>query len=408
MNYRLVKYLGSLNGTVKISASKSECNRGLLINVLMGGGAQIGNISNARDSVIMTGILQEQSMVWDVRDAGTAMRFLTAYLGVYGIGQTITGTDRMKERPIYPLVDALRVLGAQIEYLEKDGNPPMRIYGIPDQLTDEIRIPGNISSQYISALLMIAPCLPQGLKITLTTEIFSKPYIRMTLDLMSVFGVRHRWIDNNIAVDHQEYVPNTYTIESDWSGAGYWYGFVALNQSGGKLCLPCLREKSFQGDQAIVDIMKKMGVVTIFSDNVVNIHSSAIEKNSLKLDFKHCPDLAQTVMVIAAAKGISLEMTGLESLKIKETDRVSAMRTELRKIGAILSEYGNTWHLTPSDQLPRSVTIDTYDDHRMAMAFAPLSQLMNVVIRNPNVVQKSYPDYWDEIKRLGVNISADQ
>jgi 3-phosphoshikimate 1-carboxyvinyltransferase len=303
----------------------------------------------------------------------------------------------MQQRPIGPLVNCLRLLGAEVDYLKKDGYPPLRINALKKQLVNHIDIPGNISSQYISALLMIAPSLPQGLTINLTTEVFSRPYIEMTLKLMAKYGVKHEWKGSSISILPQEYVAQTenYTVESDWSGASYWYSFVALGE--GELFLPNLRADSTQGDQAIATIMDKMGVKSSFEQEGVRLTKHNSVQTALHLDFKECPDLAQTVLVVAAVKGIHLEMTGLESLKIKETDREQAMMNELAKIGASLTESKGVWTLTPSDQLPDAVEIETYEDHRMAMAFAPLSERMDVTINDPDVVKKSYPEFWDEV-----------
>lgn len=407
MKYRLKKHNKRLKSTLTLESSKSESNRALIINALAGGDTtNIHNLSNARDTQTMLQLLCFEQSEYDVKDAGTTMRFLTAFLAIHGQDSIITGTERMKQRPIGPLVESLRQLGAEISYLEKDGYPPLKINRIQQQATHEISIPGNISSQYISALIMIAPCLPKGLTITLTTEIFSRPYIQMTLDLMKAFGVNATWIDNKISIEHQSYSPAEYTIEGDWSGASYWYGFVALATEGSALELPGVRKSSTQGDNEIARIMSKMGVTSMFGNGGVNLSKSQNVQNEIKLDFKNCPDLAQTVMVVAAATGFRLTMTGLESLKIKETDRVMAMKTELGKIGARLDEEDGIWILTPSHKLPISVDIDTYEDHRMAMAFAPLCLLMDVTIEDPMVVEKSYPGFWEEVRKLGVTIES--
>jgi 3-phosphoshikimate 1-carboxyvinyltransferase len=391
-----------LTGSVNISASKSESNRLLLINALATKPLELKNLSAARDTQTMTSLLQSQPEIWDVKDAGTTMRFLTAYLAIEGQNAVITGTDRMKERPIGPLVDSLRKLGASINYLEKDGYPPMRISKLSEQAVAKIQIPGNISSQYISALLMIAPCLPNGLELELTTEIFSRPYIDMTLKLMALYGVNHEWEGQKIKIAPQDYQATTeeYFVESDWSGASYWYSFMALNPNGGELFLPYLRKDSTQGDQAIAQIMDKMGLATSYEEGGVRLKQKPETQQELTLDFKKCPDLGQTVFVVAAVKGIKLTMTGLESLKIKETDRIQAMQNELAKIGASLTENGNSWTLEPSTDLPDQVEIETYEDHRMAMAFAPLSCLMDVTIHDPSVVKKSYPNFWEEVDKL--------
>lgn len=394
---------GRPNGArVRLSASKSESNRLLLIDALAEKKMALENLSTARDTQTMQALLTNKPKEWDVKDAGTTMRFLTAFLALKGHGDVITGTERMQQRPIGPLVEALRHIGATISYVNKEGYPPLRIEKLVEQKHAEITIPGNISSQYISALLMIAPVLPNGLTIHLSTEVFSRPYIEMTLKLMQKYGVSHVWEGNEIRIAPQTYraKEDSYTVESDWSGASYWYAFVALGKGG--LFLPNLHQDSTQGDQAIVDIMAKMGVQTHYENGGVRLEKGGTIEGMIKWDFRNCPDLAQTVLVVAAAKGIRIEMTGLESLKIKETDRVQAMMNELAKLGAILTENGSTWTLVPSKELPDSVEIDTYDDHRMAMAFAPLSCLLDVTIHEPDVVKKSYPEFWEEVGNLKI------
>ncbi|WP_462251924.1 3-phosphoshikimate 1-carboxyvinyltransferase [Ekhidna sp.] len=407
MKYRLKKYNSRLKGTITLESSKSESNRALILNALAGGDiANLRNLSNARDTQTMNNLLSQKLDEYDVKDAGTTMRFLTAYFAIHGQNVTITGTDRMKKRPIGPLVEALRNLGADITYLENEGYPPLRISKIESQATNEISIPGNISSQYISALLMIAPSLPQGLTITLKTEIYSRPYIQMTLDLMEAFGVSSRWIGKKISIGPQIYKPVCYNIEGDWSGASYWYGFMSISQDKGYLNLPGIRNYSTQGDNKIANIMFQFGIASHFEAGKVKLLKRDERSKALTLDFKDCPDLAQTVMVAAAVTGTSLEMIGLESLKIKETDRVAAMQNELSKINAKLIEENNMWTLVPSEDLPESVEIDTYEDHRMAMAFAPLCQLMDVTIDDPLVVEKSYPRFWKELRDLGIDIEV--
>ena len=404
MKYRLKKYSDRLKGTVKLEASKSESNRVLIIDALAGSQSKLTHLSNARDTKTMRFLLKSQGDVLDVKDAGTTMRFLTAYLAVTGTGQVITGTDRMKKRPIGPLVDALRKIGADVEYLEEDGYPPLKIHKIETQKSDRIKIPGNISSQYISALMMIAPRLPKGLTIELTTEIFSLPYIELTMSLMSDFGVMVDFKKNKIKIAPQEYTPTDHATEGDWSGASYWYSFVALSGKKSYLTLPRVRAYSSQGDRVIADIMYKLGVASHFEYGKVKLQKRDRKEYSLNIDFRNCPDLAQTVMAAAAVSGVTLTMTGLESLKIKETDRILAMKTELSKLGAMLLESTKKWVLKPSEELPKSIEVETYEDHRMAMAFAPLSRVMDVTIKDPDVVNKSYPGFWDEIRKLGIEI----
>ncbi len=404
LKYRLRKHSSRITGQVNLEASKSESNRVLIINALVGGESKsISNLSNARDTHTMRSLLKSQDDILNVKDAGTTMRFLTAYLAVKGNGQTLTGTDRMKKRPIGPLVDALRTIGANIEYVEKEGYPPIKVYQITKQKSNQIDIPGNISSQYISALLMIAPRLSDGLTVNLTTEIFSRPYIQLTIDIMQHFGVKVEWKKNTICIKPQTYKSNPYKVESDWSGASYWYSYVALSQKG-RLTLPNIWAYSSQGDNEIASIMYNMGVGSHFENGKVKLIKRNQKKYSLTLDFKHCPDLAQTVVTVAAVSGITLNMKGLESLKIKETDRIQAMKNELSKLGATLLENSHKWVLKPSNFLPQAIEVETYEDHRMAMAFAPLSLIMDVTIKDPMVVEKSYPDFWKEVESLGIII----
>lgn len=391
------------NTTINLSASKSESNRALIIQALAGSGINLSNLSDARDTRLMAALLKSEAYELDAKDAGTTMRFLTAYCATQNRPAILTGTPRMQQRPIRILVDALRQLGAEIYYLNQEGYPPLKITGFKKQVTDLIKIRGDISSQYISALLMIAPGLENGLTLQLEGKIGSWPYITMTLNLMKHFGVEAAVNGNEIKITRQHYQGNNYTIESDWSGASYWYSFVALAEEG-SLNLPGLRSSSFQGDQVISEMMVKLGVDSVFEENQVIISGSRSTSEST-FDFSNCPDLAQTVAVAAAAKGLKLKMTGLESLRIKETDRIAALQNELRKIGADLLEEGSTWHLIPSEQLPNRVTIETYEDHRMAMAFAPLATKMQVEIKDPEVVQKSYPGFWQEMKKAGFQLS---
>ncbi len=406
LKYRLKKYSDRLKGVVKLEASKSESNRALIINALEGNGSKLTHLSNARDTETMQALLQSSNKVLDVKDAGTTMRFLTAFLAITGEGQILTGTDRMKKRPIGPLVDALTSIGADISYVEQEGYPPLRIHKIKQQKSDHIKIPGNISSQYISALMMIAPYLKRGLTIELTTEVFSRPYLELTINLMKSFGVEVEFVKNKIYITPQVYTSTAHAIEGDWSGASYWYSFVALSEKKSALVLPRIRSYSSQGDRVISDIMYHMGVSSHYEFGRVKIVKRTEKECELTIDFRDCPDLAQTVMAAAAVTGVTLIMTGLESLKIKETDRVQAMKNELAKLGADLTENTDNWKMTPAEQLPASIEVETYEDHRMAMAFAPLSQVMDVIIDDPDVVNKSYPGFWEEVKGLGITIEA--
>jgi len=393
---------------IALASSKSESNRALIINSLAKDSSEnLLNLSTARDTQTMIRLLQSIDQTADVIDAGTTMRFLTAYFTATNQNKIMTGTPRMCERPIGILVDTLRTLGADIEYLVKEGYPPLHIKGFSDQKTSEVTIRGDVSSQYVSALLMIAPTLPQGLTINLTGDLGSIPYIKMTLEQMRAFGVNYvaNWEEKTIKVLPNTYQSTVYKIESDWSGASYWYSIVALSVfENTQVELLGLKQNSLQGDSDIVNIMSHLGVLSVFTRDGV-ILSKIPAETSLNLDFTNCPDLAQTVAVTCAALGIEATFTGIESLKIKETDRILALQNELKKFGGDLIEVkkNTTYKILSQQEVTNnksSVTIATYDDHRMAMAFAPLAMLMDVKIEEPNVVVKSYPSFWDDIKKV--------
>jgi 3-phosphoshikimate 1-carboxyvinyltransferase len=403
---KLIPPTGSVRATIPLASSKSESNRALIIDALTDFQCNLQNLSTARDTQTMIRLLKSTDATADVLDAGTTMRFLTAYFAVTGQSKKMTGTPRMCERPIGILVDALRKLGADITYLNNEGYPPLQINGFTKTAgTDRISIRGDVSSQYISALLMIAPTLPNGLTLELTGPIGSRPYIEMTLEQMIYFGakVTADWEAKTINVDAKPYTPGPYTIESDWSGASYWYSVAALAEDeASEIELLGLKEKSLQGDSAIVDIMRPLGVDSTFTDTGVKLTKRPTEP-SLSWDFTHCPDLAQTVAVCAAMKGVTLTLTGIESLKIKETDRVAALQAELQKIGAELVEVEPNYQyivrrLKTIPTIP--ATIETYDDHRMAMAFAPVAMQQSIIIEEPGVVAKSYPSFWDDMARI--------
>lgn len=403
---KLIPPTGSVRATIPLASSKSESNRALIIDALTDFQCTLQNLSTARDTQTMIRLLKSSDATADVLDAGTTMRFLTAYFAVTGQSKKMTGTPRMCERPIGILVDALRKLGADITYLNNEGYPPLQINGFTKTAgTDRISIRGDVSSQYISALLMIAPTLPNGLTLELTGSIGSRPYIEMTLEQMIYFGahVTANWEAKTITVSAKPYTPGPYTIESDWSGASYWYSVAALAEDEAtEIELLGLKEKSLQGDSAIVDIMRPLGVDSTFTDAGVKLTKRPTEP-SLAWDFTHCPDLAQTVAVCAAIKGVTLTLTGIESLKIKETDRVAALQAELQKIGAELVEVEpNHQYVVRRLETPPTIpaTIETYDDHRMAMAFAPVAMQQSIIIEEPGVVAKSYPSFWDDMARI--------
>ena len=400
---KLQKLDQPIRSAIRLASSKSESNRALIIQALAKENIVLQNLSEARDTQTMMRLLKSQDKELDVLDAGTTMRFLLAYCTVARPGSTLKGTPRMHQRPVKLLVDALSQLGAKVKYIENEGFPPVLLEGLPEgQQQATVSIRGDVSSQYISALLMIAPTLPQGLKLSLEGKVGSRPYISMTLGLMQRFGIKYRWEENIITVEAQAYKSGDYTIESDWSGASYWYSLVALAEEA-EVKLLGLRKDSLQGDIAIVEIMEKLGVVSEFDEEGVLLKKKEAAQE-FNYDFSDCPDLAQTVAVTCAAKGIPCTMTGLESLRIKETDRIAALRQELNKMGASLLEDKNTWELKAgrNPQTIEGLQIHTYEDHRMAMAFAPLSALMEMVIDEPDVVVKSYPGFWKDLGQAGV------
>jgi 3-phosphoshikimate 1-carboxyvinyltransferase len=397
-----LKRTNVLKGTATLlPASKSINNRALIINALAGSKSEIQNMSDANDVQLMLRLVNSKDETIDVEDAGTTMRFLTAYFSITNQHKVLTGTSRMKERPIGILVNALRSLGATIDYIEKDGYPPLKLSGFAGQKTDTIKIRGDVSSQFISALMMVAPILPKGLTLELEGKIGSRPYIEMTASIMKHFGVSSDFNDNKVIVAPQKYIPAPFTVESDWSGASYWFAFAALAEKA-EIYLPKLYLESLQGDSVIVKIMEQLGVQASMENSLLKLTKKESVKE-LHWDFTHCPDLGQTVAVVCAAKGIKGYFTGLESLRIKETDRIAALQNELQKIGGNLVEVDAAhWTLIPSSSLPDKAFFNTYKDHRMAMAFAPLATLMNVEIEKPEVVRKSYPNFWNDLKEFGL------
>lgn len=387
-------------------ASKSESNRALVINALANGTIDnLSNLAEARDTQTMIRLLSENEKEADVLDAGTTMRFLTAYYAVTGATKKMTGTPRMCERPIGILVDALQTLGADITYVNHEGYPPMQLNGFLFKGNREISIRGDVSSQFISALLMVAPLLPDGLKMQITGALGSKPYIEMTLAQMKHFGIvaTADWSNGTIEIPAQKYTLQPFAVESDWSGASYWYSMVALSPfEDSSLELLGLKEDSLQGDSAIKAIMEPLGVKSTYTGRGYLL-TKIPAQTSLAWDFTDCPDLAQTICVIAAAKNIPLTLTGLESLKVKETDRVLALQNELKKLGATLVEKqaNHLYEVTGNFAAVSTIEpIETYDDHRMAMAFAPVAMLKEITLLDPSVVNKSYPSFWKHVSLL--------
>lgn len=396
----------SFSEIIPLPASKSESNRALVMNALAKGAIEnLSNLAEARDTQTMIRLLSENGSEADVLDAGTTMRFLTAYYAVTGASKKMTGTPRMCERPIGILVDALRSLGADISYLNQDGYPPMQLNGFSFQGKREISIRGDVSSQFISAILMVAPLLPEGLKLQITGALGSKPYIEMTLAQMKHFGIQAQadWTNGTINISSQTYTLQPFAVESDWSGASYWYSMVALSPfEDSSLELLGLKEDSLQGDSAIKAMMEPLGVKSTYTGRGYLL-TKIPAQTSLAWDFTDCPDLAQTICVIAAVKNISLTLTGLESLKVKETDRVIALQNELKKLGATLTEKeANHLYEVKGDFAAVSTIepIETYDDHRMAMAFAPVAMQKEITLLDPMVVNKSYPSFWKHISLI--------
>ena len=401
-----------ISGTVQLTGSKSESNRALIIQAISKGKVEIKNLSQADDTVLLTNALKtahqdsDTSKTIDIGPAGTAMRFLTSYLDLLPGDFILTGTKRMQQRPIGILVDALNSLGTTIEYTQVSGYPPLHIHGPLAQSATSVTIKGDISSQYISSLLLIASALKQGLRLDIQGELTSKPYVTMTLDMLREVGIQHTWTDNSIYIAPQNAIPSTLYIEPDWSAASYWYAMVALSEKGA-IRLPGLKRSSLQGDIAIAEIMTHFGVKTTFEDNSIYLEKVAVTSQKELFDFKSCPDLAQTVVVVASALKRNVSFTGLETLKIKETDRIAALQKEIAKYGARLEEDGTTYHLY-SEYVddPGEIAIETYEDHRMAMAFAPLALVFKQIrIVEPQVVEKSYPTFWDDLREQGFTIS---
>ncbi len=398
----------TVGGNIPLPASKSICNRVLILNALAYSPYEVQNLSDCDDTEVLWKALHSNDHNFDIKAAGTAMRFLTAFLSKVVGEWTITGTERMKNRPIKLLVEALNSLGARIEYMEKEGFPPLHIFGSALQ-GGEISLPGGVSSQYISALLMIAPLMEKGLTLHLTGEVISAPYIRLTIELMKQFGVETVWEGATLTVRPQEYRPVPYTVESDWSSASYWYQIAALSEKpdlrlGG--LLPC----SLQGDSVVTDLFAQLGVHTAFTPEGVRLQKEEIRSKHLEYDFVNAPDLAQTLVVTCALLGVPFRFTGLQSLRIKETDRMAALQNELRKLGYLLTDREDRileWNgerCTPETD----PEIATYEDHRMAMAFAPvaLRRPAGLRIAHAEVVSKSYPHFWQGLERAGFKLTA--
>lgn len=415
MNLLLKSSIVNRQSSIKITGSKSETNRLLLLQALYPG-LILENTSDSDDSQVMVKALNSpftihHSSLIDIHHAGTAMRFLTAFFAIQENKEVVlTGSSRMKERPIKILVEALQQLGADISYVENAGFPPIRIKG--KKLTqNKVTLPANVSSQYISALLLIAPKLENGLELTLEGEITSIPYIKMTLGLLDEMGVQTSFEENKISVRSQFTIYNSqFIIESDWSSASYFYSIVALSPTGTQITLSSYKQNSLQGDSALAEIYKNFGVQTIFNaDKSVTItKTNNCQLSIVNYQLNNCPDIAQTIAVTCFGLGIGCHLTGLHTLKIKETDRLEALKNELSKLGAAISVTNDSLSLEITSHIHENVTIATYQDHRMAMAFAPLALKTAIIIEDAEVVSKSYPTFWDDLKSIGFQISATQ
>ena len=406
MNLHLQSSTCNLQSSIQITGSKSETNRLLLLKALYPN-ITLENTSNSDDSEVMLKALRSQDALIDIHHAGTAMRFLTAYFATQPDREVVlTGSPRMKERPIKILVEALQQLGADISYEEKEGFPPIKIKG--KKLTNsKVALPADISSQYISALLLIASKLENGLELNLEGKITSIPYIKMTLALLNENGIETSFKENTISVHHKSTIVNhKSTIESDWSSASYFYSIVALSKVGTQIKLSSYKQDSLQGDAVLAEIYKNFGVKTTFQENSIFLTKiENPEPTTQGLQLNDSPDIAQTIAVTCFGLGIGCHLTGLHTLKIKETDRLEALKTELQKLGATISVTNDSLTLEASSTVNPNTAIDTYNDHRMAMAFAPLALKTHIIINNAEVVSKSYPDFWNDLKTIGFNIS---
>lgn len=404
------------SGTIKLEGSKSISNRALIIRALSRQDFNIENLSIGDDTNILQRLLsQSANEEFNTGHAGTCYRFITAYLALQEGDQILTGSARMKERPIGPLVDALKELGAKIDYLENEGYPPLRIGTLHKEAYNrDVKISGSVSSQYLSALLMIAPVLPQGICLHIQDKLVSRPYLIMTLKIMENFGISHEWLDDmTIDIQQQDYHAKDFIVESDWSAASYHYEIAAFSEEA-DIKLEGLFEKSLQGDRAIAEIARSYGVNSSFENGQVILTKDSSSKTDLfEYNFLKQPDLAQSVAVMAAGLGTYSIFSGLETLKIKETDRIAALQAELQKLQVYLSKLPAKFSPKSNEEFyavngkaesNKIQSIETYKDHRMAMAFAPLGCLFPIRIFKPMVVTKSYSKYWEDLRSLGFEL----
>lgn len=407
MVYRIQSPGSTLHGKVKLEGSKSISNRVLIIRALCDEDFEIRNLSPSNDTTTLNSLLKNPGGEMDCGAAGTTFRFLSSFLARSSEQALLTGSERMKQRPIGILVDALRQLGAEIEYVDKEGYPPLNISG-RSLKGGSISIPAHVSSQYISSLLLVAPSLDEGLSLELIGKVGSRPYIEMTLRIMEYFGAKWSWEANVIRVEPGAYEAKTFDIESDWSAASYYFSALALARGGGELEIEGLQEKSLQGDSVLPQIYEKLGVQSTWKDGILHLKQQGNKVPQFLWDFSDCPDLAQTVAVSCAGLEIPLDIEGVESLRIKETDRTAALQAELSKFSnGFNSGEQEHWVGDGAFRVPEQTQqIATYEDHRMAMCFAPLSQVLpQIEIQEPNVVAKSYPSFWEDFKSLGFEVT---
>jgi 3-phosphoshikimate 1-carboxyvinyltransferase len=415
MAFLISKPAQPLKATITVAASKSISNRFLIIRALCESEMQVENLSDSDDTRVLSEILEQVkqnpggNMTFDVSHAGTTMRFLTAYLATQPGEWILTGSDRMQKRPIRILVEALKMMGAQIEYMGEEGFPPLKIYGVSLK-GGEIEVAGHISSQFVSALLLSSVEFHHGLVIDFVGEVVSRPYINMTLKMMENFGVYGQWQGNRISVSKQRYdctpEKNVYTVEADWTSASYWYAIAALSDKPSEFLLKNLKKTSVQGDALVADLFTFFGVNSQETEDGLKVVNTNRKTVTFCFDFSDCPDIVQTVAVVAAAKKVHCIMNGLSTLRHKETDRIAALQQEIRKLGAELKDHGDgSYELIPGDSM-EELTFKTYDDHRMALSFATLAAKFDgVKIENPEVVSKSYPGFWDQLKDAGFQVT---
>ncbi len=390
----------TVSGKIQITGSKSESNR-LLVLQQFYPNLKIENVSNSEDSIIMQHALGSISNEINIGHAGTAMRFLTAYFSVKENSEIVlTGSHRMQNRPIKILVEALRELGADIHYLENEGYPPLKIKG--KKLNKNfVEIEGSVSSQYISALLLIAPTLQNGLQLKFKGKVTSVPYIKMTLQILRKLGIEYNWLNNVISIKPKFKIDDkTIVVESDWSSASYYFSLVALSPNS-EITLSSYKKMSLQGDSVLAEIYKNLGVDTVFKSNTILLrNTTTLKLKPLTLDLNNTPDIAQTIVVTCFGLGVECYLSGLHTLKIKETDRLVALKNEIEKLGGELIITNETLHLKSSTKIKENINVTTYDDHRMAMAFAPLALIVPIEIEEANVVSKSYPSFWEDFEKI--------